>query len=266
MATPDQVDEEVWKRIVEILQNNKHMIPMSLSKNLNILLSSRESLSTKLQEFAEDIRVQEIAVNLVKTVGTTGTVIGTILLFTPFAPLGAGITVASTAGLASTSLGDWIADQVKDSNLKEMLKRDEELACRFIEDMKKIDALAAAFLNERVMKTIEEGQKYAFTFTLLCIVKGAGILANAIQLYKPLKALFVDGFKLINKSSLGFVSLSLGSIVAVLCIIDCVLSWITVNPNREKAEKAKKLIDGTLTDLKRMKDIIDRFAESKKGA
>ena len=60
---------------------------------------------------------QEIAVNSVKTANAAGGIVGTVLLFTPLAPVGL-LTLGATAVVGiGTSAGDWIASSIKSGDL-----------------------------------------------------------------------------------------------------------------------------------------------------
>lgn len=105
-----------------------------LSRFLNQLtkmIKSRQEMIGWLEEFIDDVRNQEIAVNSTKTGAAVLGVVSAIGLFTPLAPLAvAGMVTAGGAGVATT-IGDLIANKVKGGNLEtkvqSMKKEDSEL-------------------------------------------------------------------------------------------------------------------------------------------
>lgn len=105
-----------------------------LSRFLNQLtkmIKSRQEMIGWLEEFIDDVRNQEIAVNSTKTGAAVLGVVSAIGLFTPFAPLAvAGMVTAGGTGVATT-IGDLIANKVKGGNLEtkvqSMKKEDSEL-------------------------------------------------------------------------------------------------------------------------------------------
>ena len=56
--------------------------------NLSSLITIREEQLAWMNKFIEEVKIQEIAVNSVKTAAATGAVISTVTLFTPLAPVG----------------------------------------------------------------------------------------------------------------------------------------------------------------------------------
>lgn len=98
---------------------------------LTEMIKSREGMIKWVEEFIQDIKNQEIAINTTKTAAAVTGTIATIGLFTPFAPLAAAGLVASASAGVATSIGDLIANKVKGDNLEEkvseMKKEDSEL-------------------------------------------------------------------------------------------------------------------------------------------
>ena len=98
---------------------------------LQKMIDSREEMIKWLQDFIEDIKTQEIAINGAKTGGAVLGVVSFFGLFTPAAPLAlAGLVGAGATGVATT-IGDFIANKVKGGNLEakveEMKAEDSEL-------------------------------------------------------------------------------------------------------------------------------------------
>ncbi len=255
-------DDKAWQRIMEIVREND--LPVNLSKNLHNLINSRKELTKKLSDFSKDIRAQEIAVNSVKSVGAGTTALGAFLTFTPFFPLGAGIIVGSSAALAITDLGDWIAEEIKEGKLDDMLKEDQRLAELLINDMKKIDVLCEAFLREKLIPSRDEG--YGLAITLTIAVSKLGTYANTvIALWKPLKDLWKNGIKYPAekvasnelKKSLGFISRSAAVLTALVAIADLILGWFRTKPCRATADKAKNAIDDSMPYLVELKKVVD---------
>ena len=84
-----------------------------------------------LQDFIEDIKTQEIAINGTKTGGAVLGALSVVGLFTPAAPLAlASLIVSGATGVAAT-IGDFIANKVKGGNLEakveEMKAQDSKL-------------------------------------------------------------------------------------------------------------------------------------------
>jgi hypothetical protein len=255
-------DDKTWQRILEIVREND--LPVNLSRNLENLINSRKDLTKKLSDFSKDIRAQEIAVNSVKSVGMGTTVLGAFLMFTPFFPLGAGVIVGSSAGLALTDLGDWIAENIKEGKLDTMLEEDKRLAELLINDMKQIDVLCEAFLREKLIPSKEEGYGLAITIVIGVSKFGSKAL-SAIALWKPFKDIWKNGMRYPTervasnelKKSLGFISRSAAVFTAVVAVADFIICWLSTKPCRATADKAKKAIDDSMPHLVELKKVVD---------
>jgi hypothetical protein len=255
-------DDKAWQRILEIAREND--LPVNLSRNLENLINSRKDLTKKLSDFSKDIRAQEIAVNSVKSVGVGTTALGASLMFTPFFPLGAGVIVGSSAGLALTDLGDWIAENIKEGKLDRMLEEDKKLAELLINDMKQMDVLCEAFLREKLIPSKEEGYGLAITI-VIGVSKFGNKALSAIALWKPFKDLWKNGMRYSTervasnelKKSLGFISRSAAVFTVVVAVADCIICWLSTKPCRATADKAKKAIDDSMPHLVELKKVVD---------
>ena len=93
------------------------LLPKFLDQ-LGKMIKSRQEMTKWLEDFIEDVRTQEIAINSVKTGAAVLGTVSAIGLFTPFAPVAlAGMVAAGGAGVATT-IGDFIANKVKGGNLE----------------------------------------------------------------------------------------------------------------------------------------------------
>lgn len=93
------------------------LLPKFLDQ-LGKMIKSREEIMKWLEEFIENVKKQEIAINSVKTGAAVVGTVSAIGLFTPLAPFAlAGMIAAGGAGVATT-IGDFIANKVKGGNLE----------------------------------------------------------------------------------------------------------------------------------------------------
>ena len=245
-------------------------IPYGLPKTIKKLIKKREEISKCCAELIENIKTQEIAVNSVKTAGTVASIGGTILLFTPLAPVGAVALAGSAAGLVATSIGDFIATKVKKSSLKDELDSDKELAEKLSEELKQANRVV-----ERLMDQYSLSKAQATTIVFSTINNDGQVIVNGVQILENIekisevahltKALarlskigaFVEqrnaaltAAKVVSQSGarkvLGFVG----------DIVDCVQSWLSDNPTKASAIKAKEAIDKSIDELQRIMDAI----------
>ena len=85
---------------------------------LGKMVKSRQEMVKWLEDFIEDVRTQEIAINSVKTGAAVVGTASAIALFTPLAPVAlAGMVLAGGAGVATT-IDDFINNKVIGGNLE----------------------------------------------------------------------------------------------------------------------------------------------------
>ena len=254
-------EEKLWNEFEKILRDNEDLIPKDLVKNLNALFESRTTLSKKLGEIISKVEDQELAMKITKgTLAGTG-VLGTILLFTPLAPLGAAVLGVSAAGATVVSITDLIITAVREGDVEDLLKKDDENAKNLIKDFEKINSLAAYFVEKEIVTTIEEGNKYAFAFSVA--MNFVNLAQSLIGQYKTLKTLFTNGMRFVStadKQALGFISRASGVLSAGLLILDFVLALLIDNPVKAKAQQAKSTIDESLNKIRKIKDIVEQIS------
>ena len=174
------------------------------------------------------------------------------------------MTGSSSSGLLATGLDDFIAEKFKESKLDQMIKEDNECAKRLAEDFKKINTLTEYVATKKNMTDYEKANVFVF----VAAVKGLGFLSGDIGVFKQLKSLKVGIEEPLDamKQFLGVISRSLGMLSALVTILNCENSWLTVNPNREKAEKAKDFVEGSLKQLQELQNFVDGVASLKDEA
>ena len=191
MSDDDTVDTIAgWQKIMEMVR--KCNLSLTLPDNLENLVNSRRELTKQLKEFSENVRTQENIACFLKGVCAAGTIIGAGLTFSPYFPLGVGITAVSSAVLNLVNLVDWIAEKWKKHKLDKMLEKDQELTELFINDMKKLDFFCKYFLREKITTSRDEGDGIAIS-TLMFEISVATFVSSTIALWKPLKDIFSNG-------------------------------------------------------------------------
>ena len=246
-------------------------IPYGLPKTIADLIKKRKEISRSCEKLIEDIKKQEIAVNSVKTAGTVAGIGGTILLFTPLAPLGAVAIAGSAAGLVATSIGDFIANKVKGSSLKDELDSDKELAEKLREELKQANRVV-----ERLMDQYSLSKDHATTIVFSTINNGGQVICKGVRIFESIEKIREVAYltkALADLSKIGaFVEETtialtaarvvsgttkvLGAVGAVVNIADCVYSWLSDNPTKASAIQAKEAIDKSIDELQRKKDAI----------
>ena len=83
-------NENVQKFLVQFVKVAEDAVPL-----LKEYISAIPEICLKLQEWIDDLAVQETAVNVVNTTTTTVGAVSTVLLFTPLAPFGIAGLVGS---------------------------------------------------------------------------------------------------------------------------------------------------------------------------
>jgi hypothetical protein len=264
-------DTIAWGRIMEQVETSESDLPVTLYENLEKLIVSREELGKKLKSFSEDMRAQEYKICLAKSACTAITMMGTALTSTPYFTLGVGITLCSSLGLDVINLQDLLAEKEKNGALDEMLKRDEALVKLFINDMKQIEALSEAFLNQKLVTSKEEGCGIAIAITLLASLSlGTKALSMTTMLRKSQDDYLCidDGYRyglhlwyegvITTWQMFGNVDKK-AVFIAGIAIADCIISWRSKKSCRATAEKVMREIDDGMQHLTALKNAIDNL-------
>ena len=171
----------------------------------------------------------------------------------------------------ATDIGDFIANKVKESSLKDELDSDKELAEKLREELKQANRVV-----ERLMDQYGLSKDQATTIVFSTINNGGQVIINGVLIFKSIKNIrevayltkaladlskigaFVEettaalmAVKLVSKTTK-----FLGAVGAVLSIADCVHSWLSDNPTKASAIQAKEAIDKSIDELQRKKDAI----------
>jgi len=139
-----------------------------LMSSLEALIRARDSQIKWFDKFIDDMWGHEVGVNSAKTVTTVVTVVGTVLLFTPFVAVGVGVLVASGVGGLGTTAGDLIANKVKDGSIREVADQGKEEERQMQACLAKVNKMAEG-IRKQCRCTEEESVSVA-----LAILKGLG--------------------------------------------------------------------------------------------
>lgn len=130
-----------------------------------------------LDVFIGSMKGHEVGVNIAKTTTTVGTVVGTVLLFTPLAAVGVGTLVASAVGSVATTAGDLIANKVKDGSVQEISKRGHKDMLKFRISIAKFNQMAE---DIRKLSGCSEDESTAVVMAILKGLAGLGKEAHKI--------------------------------------------------------------------------------------
>lgn len=248
-----------------------------------------------LEEFINDIRTQEIAVNSTKTGAAVLGVVSAIGLFTPFAPLAVGGLVAAGGAGVATTIGDLIANKVKGGNLETKVDNMKAEDSKLRDLQRELDDQA-----DILAKELKISKDDAILFLLVGVPKmaaqaGVQVVNGAVQIVKllpHLKAIndamrlgasFSQAVALSNTVFQGgrltvaagvegaavagttlavtTTAKALGGLGAVVGVADAIYSWSTKNPNRKSAED---LLPNLKENLKSLKEAKQRFLQLQK--
>ena len=250
------------------------------------LINVRNDQISWLGGFIEDMTTHENAVNGVKTGAAAVGVLSTVALFTPLAPLGvAGLITGGVAG-AATSIGDLIANQVKngtvDQHVNESKASEEELA-KAIEEFQKVineivkvtkvdkemaESIFHAVLGE--VKSLASGGvavSSAFVQMATCGPALANIsglarlgvpVTHAARLAAATSAasagvaggrVALDTGRMAAGQAATVAAKSLAVLGAVVSVVDCIMSWVNGNPTKNGAIEVKKQLTENRDDL-----------------
>lgn len=98
------------------------------------LIAIRQRMISVLTEFQKEIERSNVPIKGFKTFYNLTSIVGTVLLFTPAATLGAGMVVGGAAGSIATSVDDIVTSRKIQNALLELLKKERPYADK-LEDM-----------------------------------------------------------------------------------------------------------------------------------
>lgn len=103
----------------------------NIDRAAETLVHMRDHQIAWLEGFIHEMDIHEGAVNAVKTTGAVVAVLSTAALFTPLAPFGAIGLIGSGVAGAATSIGDLIANQVKNGQVQDHINESKEAEAKF---------------------------------------------------------------------------------------------------------------------------------------
>jgi len=242
------------------------------------LLQLRRSLLEWLEDLDSSLTVQWAGVNTAKTTSAGLAVAAAVTIF--FAPpVGIGLGIASAGAGVATTVGDWIANKVKDGNFKEKMAEDSMKAQEFsklAEELKAITKqLALKYkvpepdLLGVVIAIVKELAKHGLDVTKvtfntfdLCanlskagkvVVEGGGrasitVMEGAYDMAKAGRATG-DGLKAGAEVTASAAAKTLSVLGAVVSVGDAVYSWITTSPTQQSVRKAIEAVRESIKDL-----------------
>ena len=157
-------------------------IPYDLLDTMQSLIDKRQQISDWCHRLIDDIKTQEIAVNSTKTAGTVASIVGTVLLFTPLAPAGALTLAGGTAAVVATSIGDYIATQVKESSLKDEVSSDKEIAEKLQKELEDANKVI-----ERLMDQYDLSKDQATAIVFSSIANGGKVIIAGVQIFQGIE-------------------------------------------------------------------------------
>lgn len=252
-------NENVQKFLVQFIKTAEDAVPL-----LKEYISAIPEICLKLQEWIDDLAVQETAVNVVNTTTTTVGAVSTVLLFTPLAPFGIAGLVGSGIGAAATVAGDGIANHVKGKEIQKIADEKKELIDKAEKAVKELDAL---------IKKVADHGKISYTkastlcFGITGVAKasaGARVLlqgdkfARLMGLFRVWRAgqLAPGGLRAIRGVA-GAGSKLLGGLGVVLGVWAVYDGWANGNPTKNATIETKTKFEEATKAIRQLIDLIE---------
>ena len=103
------------------------------------LIDIRQRMISALTEYQEDIERSNVPIKRYKTCNSLYSIVGTVLLFTPAAPIGVGMVVGGAANSIIYSVGDIVMSRRIQSQLQELLKEERPYADKLEDMMRRLE-------------------------------------------------------------------------------------------------------------------------------
>jgi hypothetical protein len=249
-----------------------------LSK-LDEAICSTKDLTNWLDNVIKELKVQEIAVNSSSTFFTITSIVSTVFLFTPLAPVGVAGLVGSGVGGIATSVGDTISNTVKGKMIKNKINRHGEIMGELQSLLKEIEEISDKLaLKHGISKDL--ALQYVMTTgktSLISVGSIAPYVKDGITLGKELGN-FSKGFQVSGLNSFSFVMLEDGTMQLVrsgvsvaakaIAVVGSALSlgltlygWINGNSTRNKAIDINNQLKTSLYELKNIQVNLQNSSE-----
>ncbi|XP_031565597.1 uncharacterized protein LOC116300796 [Actinia tenebrosa] len=236
---------QVQKLIKKFMKTSDEAIPF-----MKEYADAVPEICTKLQEWIDNLQVQETAVNSVHTATTGVAIASTVALFTPLAVFGVVGLIGSGVGAAAVTVGDAVSNRVKAKKIKELVESKAILLKKAEEKLKEL---------QDIIKKVSDVGKIPITtankicFGMMDIARaGAGAsitlqgdtIATLFGMFQVWRAgqLAPNGLAVIQGvSGAGSILISgLGAVVGVWVVID---GWFNGNPTKKATIDTKKQLE-----------------------
>lgn len=250
---------EVQGHIQDFIEASKDALPI-----LKRYVAHIPNICDDLQDWIDDLRVQEIAVNGTNTLSAATGIVSTILLFTPLAVFGVGGLIGSGVAGGAIAIGDNIYNKVKGKKIQELVDENKEMMGKVENIMERFQAL--------IKKVADVGKIHIADASTICIGlagiahTGAGLRAalNADKFtrlmcfFRMWRAgqLLPVGIATI-RSITGVGSKLFGGLGAGVSVVTIVNGWVNGNPTRKSTIAMKKQLEESKGALEQLIDLLE---------
>lgn len=243
----------------------------------DLLILRRRTLKW-LEDLDHGLTVQWAGVGTAKSVSAGLGIAAAVTIFF-FPPVGIGLGIGSAASGVATTLGDWIANKVKEGCFHEEMAKDKEQAQKYSANATKLQELLKRLADKYkvpetdvmqvviaiardLTKTGVDITKIGFNTVELCtnLAKAGkvvtetggrasiGLMEGAFDAAQAGRATG-DGLKVGAEMAASVTAKTLSIAGAVLSVADAVYSWVTTSPTQATVRKAIEAMRESIKEL-----------------
>ena len=221
-----------------------------IKENCSKLMDKRAEIIEKLESLKKDIAQHYTTTRRTKTGSTLSNVVGTSLLFTPFAPLGVGMLGAGTFAGISTTVNDYMKSKKYNKGIEDILQEETPFAEELQDDLKMVMEAAEKLMKETgcsrdeavamVVNGLKSGSLSLTARSLASNYRWGEFKQGLDYIGRTVGG---EGFGLAAKASATVMTKSLSVIGSAIDIADCLNTWKKNHPSID-------MIDRVVNDLR----------------
>jgi len=225
-------------------------------KNCDSLIKKRKEIITELHSLKAEITKHFQMTRNSKTGSTVTGVLGSVLLFTPFAPIGIGMIGASTVAGLGMTLNDVFKSKGFNEKITAIVNEEGPFAKELQDDLKSLMEAAQKYADETNCSFEEASARIVTGVKTGAISFLAGALVTKYKWSEfksgitfATSSLSSDKFGIAAKASATSLTKSLSIVGYALDVVDCVNSWNSNHPSMDAIDRIIKDLESGIREL-----------------
>lgn len=233
-----------------------------IAANCKRLIDKRKEIIQRLTEFKEKIQKHHKVTRTSKTGSTATSVVGSLLLFTPFAPIGIGMLGAGTVTGLGFTINDILKSKGYNKGIEQIVSEEEPYTRELQADLKALMEAAKRYAEEehisfeeaaaRIVTGVKEGN-VGFAYKALNSKHKWGEFKSGLELVGA--SVKSDGFGLAAKASATVMTQSLAIVGSAFDVVDLVKVWGTEHPSADAIDRVVTELESGIRELELLRII-----------